>query len=196
MAIMVKLPEFTDALSDDELDAVTVGPAKHFSGKITIAPYDPEWPKLYEREAERIRTILGAKVRLLEHVGSTSVPGLPAKPIIDIDLQVADTRDEDAYVPQLTDAGYELTVREPDWYEHRMFKGPDTDINLHVFGTQTDEIERHLLLRDWMREHPEDRDLYRDTKIELSRREFRHVNEYATAKTKVVVEILKRAGAV
>ena len=159
MAAMVNLPEFTDPLSDDELAAVTVGPPKHFSGKISIAPYDPEWPKLYGREAERIRAILGDKVLLLEHVGSTSVPGLSAKPIIDIDLQVADTRDEDAYVPQLTDAGYELIVREPDWYEHRLFKGPDTNINLHVFGTQLDELERHLLLRDWMREHPEDRDL-------------------------------------
>lgn len=192
---MVKLPEFTDALSDDELDAVTVGPTRPFSGKISIAPYDPEWPRLYEREAAHIRKVLGDKVLLLEHVGSTAVPGLPAKPIIDIDLQVADTRDEDAYVPRLTLAGYVLTVREPDWYEHRLFKGPDTNINLHVFGPQSEEIERHLLLRDWLREHPEDRDLYRDTKIELSQREFRTVNEYAAAKTRVVVEILKRAGA-
>ena len=192
---MVKLPEFTDALSDDELAAVTVGPATPFGGRIEIAPYDPEWPRLYEREAAHIRKILGDKVLLLEHVGSTSVPGLPAKPIIDIDLQVADTRDENAYVPQLTLAGYVLVVREPDWYEHRMFKGPGTNINLHVFGPQMDEVERHLLLRDWMREHPEDRDLYRDTKIELSRQEFRAVHEYAAAKSRVVVEILKRAGA-
>lgn len=196
MAAMVKLPEFTDPLSDDELEAVNVGPARPFSGKITVAPYDPEWPKLYERAAERIRSILGDKVLLLEHVGSTSVPGLPAKPLIDIDLQVADTRDEDEYVPQLTDAGYELMAREPDWYEHRLFRGTDPDVILHVFGTQTDEIERHLLLRDWMREHPEDRDLYRDTKIELSQREFRSIYEYTAHKTKVVVEILKRAGAV
>jgi GrpB-like predicted nucleotidyltransferase (UPF0157 family) len=192
---MVKLPEFTDALSDDELDAVTVGPARTFGGTVEIAPYDPEWPLLYEREAARIREILGDKVLLLEHVGSTSVPGLPAKPIIDIDLQVADTRDESAYVPHLALAGYALIVREPDWYEHRLFKGPDTNINLHVFGPQLDELERHLLLRDWMRENPEDRDLYRDTKIELSRRRFRNVNEYAAAKTQVVVEILRRAGA-
>jgi len=192
---MVKLPESTEALTDDELAAVTVGPAKAFGGKIELAPYDAEWPQLYEREAAHIRKILGDKVLLLEHVGSTSVPGLPAKPIIDIDLQVPDTSDENAYVPHLTLAGYVLTVREPEWYEHRMFKGPATNINLHVFGTRLDEVERHLLLRDWLREHPEDRDLYRDTKVELSRREFRNVNEYASAKTRVVVEILKRAGA-
>ena len=192
---MVKLLEFTEALSDDELAAVIVGPTGPFGGRIEIAPYDPEWPRRYAREAAHIRKVLGDKVLLLEHVGSTSVPGLPAKPIIDIDLQVADTREETAYVPQLTLAGYVLIVREPDWYEHRMFKGPDTNINLHVFGPQLDELERHLLLRDWMREHPEDRNLYRDTKIELSEREFRNVNEYAAAKTRVVVEILRRAGA-
>jgi len=192
---MVKLPEFTDALSDEELAAVTVGPPRPFSGKVAIAPYDAEWPRLYEREADRIRAILGDRVLLLEHVGSTSVPGLPAKPIIDIDLQVADTRDENDYVPRLTVAGYVLVVREPDWYEHRMFKGPDTNVNLHVFGPQLEEVERHLLLRDWMREHPEDRDLYRDAKIELSQREFRNVHEYSAAKTQVVIGILQRAGA-
>jgi GrpB-like predicted nucleotidyltransferase (UPF0157 family) len=192
---MVKLPEFTEALSDDELAAVTVGPAGPIKGKIEIAPYDHEWPRLYEREAARIRKTLEDRVLLLEHVGSTAVPGLAAKPVIDIDLQVADTRDENAYVPRLTLEGYVLNLREPDWYEHRLFKGPDTNINLHVFGPQSDEIERHLLLRDWLREHPEDRDLYQNTKIELARREFRNVNEYAAAKTGVVIEILKRAGA-
>jgi len=193
---MVKLPEFADPPSAEESAAAQVGPPKFFSGAVTIAEYDPEWPKLYEREAERIRALLGDKVLLLEHVGSTSVPGLPAKPIIDIDLQVADSADEDAYVPQLTAAGYVLIVREPDWYGHRAFKGPDTNINLHVFGTQLDELERHLLLRDWMREHPEDRDLYRDTKLELAQRTFASIHEYSNAKTQVVVEILRRAGAV
>ena len=196
MEPMVKLPEFTDPPTEEESAAAQVGPAKFFSGAVEIAEYDPEWPKLYEREAERIRAILGDKVLLLEHVGSTSVPGLPAKPIVDIGLRVADTADEGAYVPQLTAAGYVLIVREPDWYEHRMFKGPDTNINLHVFGTQLDELDRQLLLRDWMREHPEDRDLYRDAKLELAQRTFAGIHEYSNAKTQVVVEILRRAGAV
>ena len=192
---MVKLPEFTEPLSDEELAAVEVGPPRRFGGQVRILPYDPEWPGLYECEAERLRAVLGHRVLLLEHVGSTSVPGLPAKPIIDIDLRVADSADEDAYVPELVAAGYTMTIREPAWYEHRLFKGPDTDLNLHVFGGQTDEIERHLLLRDWMRAHPEDRDLYRDAKLELSGRTFRSIHEYAHAKTAVVVEILRRAGA-
>lgn len=192
---MVKLPEPAEPLSDEELAEIEVGPPRPFGGQVRILPYDPEWPRLYEREAERLRGLLGDRVLLLEHVGSTSVPGLPAKPIIDIDLRVADSADEDAYVPELTGAGYTMVIREPEWYEHRLFKGPDTDVNLHVFGEQTDEIERHLLLRDWMRAHPEDRDLYRDAKLELSRRTFRTIHEYSHAKTEVVVDILRRAGA-
>jgi GrpB-like predicted nucleotidyltransferase (UPF0157 family) len=192
---MVKLPESTDPLTAEEIAAVEVGPPRTFGGRVQIVSYDREWPRLYEREAERLRAVLGAQVVLLEHVGSTSVPGLPAKPIIDIDLRVADTADEDAYLPALTAAGYQLVIREPDWYGHRVFKGPDTDINLHVFGRQTEEIERHLLLRDWMRAHPEDRDLYRDAKLALAKQTFSTIYEYSNAKTAVVIEILKRAGA-
>jgi GrpB-like predicted nucleotidyltransferase (UPF0157 family) len=195
MSDMVKLPEFTAPLSDEEIAAAEVGPPRTFGGSVRIAPYDLRWPGRFKREAQRIREALGDQVLLLEHVGSTAVPGLPAKPIVDIDLRVPDSADEDAYVPQLTAAGYVLTVRERDWYEHRLFKGPDTDVNLHVFGKQTDEIERHLLLRDWLRAHPEDRDRYRDAKLELSQRTFRNVHEYSNAKTAVIVEILKRAGA-
>jgi GrpB-like predicted nucleotidyltransferase (UPF0157 family) len=192
---MVKLPEFTDLPSDEEIAAVEVGQPRPFDGRVRIVAYDPEWPRLYDREAERLRAVLGPKVLLLEHVGSTSVPGLPAKPILDIDLRVADSADEQAYVPELVAAGYTMAIREPEWYEHRVFKGPDTEINLHVFGDQTDEIERHLLLRDWMRAHPEDRDRYRDAKLALSRRTFHSIHEYSNAKTAVVIEILKRAGA-
>ena len=70
----------------------------------------------------------------IEHVGSTSVPGLPAKPIIDILLVVADSAKETEYVTALEGAGYKLRVREPGWYEHRMFKRPENDVNLHVFS--------------------------------------------------------------
>src|SRR5271165_5708449 len=96
-------------------------------GKILIVEYDPQWPELFRRAAERIRTALGDRVVLLEHTGSTSVPGLAAKPIIDITLVVADSADEAAYVPALEGAGYVLRFREPEWHEHRFFKGPDID---------------------------------------------------------------------
>jgi len=132
-------------------------------------------------------------VLALEHTGSTSVPGLAAKPIIDITLAVADSADEAAYVPALEGAGYVLRIHEPEWYEHRMFKGPDTDVNLHVFSSGCSEIDRILLFRDWLRAHAADRDVYARTKLALARKEWRHVQDYADAKTAVIEEILGRA---
>ncbi|HEX5287304.1 MAG TPA: GrpB family protein, partial [Streptosporangiaceae bacterium] len=100
----------------------------------------------------------------------TSVPGLPAKPLIDIVLAVPDTTDEPSYVPDLTAAGYRLTIREPDWFEHRLFKGPDTNINLHTFTAGTPEIARMLRFRDWLRSHDDDRDRYAAVKRDPARR--------------------------
>ncbi len=160
---------------------------------IVIVEYDPEWPRLYEREAARVRSALGERVLVLEHVGSTSVPGLAAKPRIDILLVVANTADEPSYVPDLEAAGYTLTIREPDWYEHRLFKGPDTDINLHVFSPGCTEIDRMLLFRDWLRTNDSDRLLYARTKRELANNNWKYVQNYADAKTSVVNEILTRA---
>jgi GrpB-like predicted nucleotidyltransferase (UPF0157 family) len=147
---------------------------------------------LFEREAARIRGALGAKVLLLEHAGSTSVPGLAAKPIIDMVLVVADSSDEDAYVPELEAAGYVLRVREPDWYEHRNFKGPDTNVNLHTFSEGCVEVERMLAFRDWLRTHDDDRELYAAAKRGLAAREWKFVQNYADAKSAVVDEILAR----
>jgi len=160
---------------------------------IQIFDYDPEWPRLYEREAERVQSALGDRVLLLEHVGSTSVPGLASKPKIDMLLVVTNTADESAYVPALESAGYVLRIREPDWYEHRMFKGPDTDINLHVFSSGCTEIDRMLLFRDWLRSNESDRLLYERTKRELTRINWKYMQNYADAKTSVVQEILTRA---
>ena len=160
---------------------------------IQIVDYDPEWPRLYEREAERVQSALGDRVLLLEHVGSTSVPGLAAKPKIDMLLVVANSADEPAYVPAMETAGYILTIREPDWYEHRMFKGPDTDINLHVFSSGCTEINRMLLFRDRLRSNETDRLLYERTKRQLARNNWKYMQNYADAKTAVVQEILTRA---
>ena len=101
--------------------------------QIQIIDCDPLWPEVFRREADRLRLLLGCRALQIEHTGSTSVPGLAAKPIIDILLVVADSSDESAYVPILEHAGYSLRIREPNWHEHRMFKGPAADINLHVF---------------------------------------------------------------
>ena len=180
--------------TDEELQAVTVGERKPHNAPITLAEYDAQWPSLFEREAERIRTALGDRALRLEHTGSTSVPGLAAKPIIDITLIVRDSADEPSYVPPLEAAGYVLRIREPHWLEHRLLKGPDTDVNLHVFSEGSVELDRTLGFRDWLRAHPEDRDLYERTKRELATRTWRHVQHYADAKTAVVEEIIARAG--
>ena len=147
---------------DDYMSAVTIGARRRVDGPIHLADYDPGWPALYEREAARVRGLLGDRVRLLEHVGSTSVPGLPAKPIIDMLLAVADSADEPAYVPSMEAGGYAVRIREPDWFEHRLFKGPDTDINLHTFSEGSSEIARMLAFRDRLRTHDDERERYRD----------------------------------
>lgn len=186
----------TDRYTAEELAEIWVdgGPPK-LTAPVLIADYDPRWPALYQREADRIRSVLGDRVLLIEHVGSTSVPGLPAKPIIDLSMVVADAADEDAYLPDLTAAGYRLIIREPEWYEHRCFKGPDTNINLHVFSPGSAEVERHLLFRDWLRGHDGDRDRYAAAKRELAARDWTYIHEYADAKTEVITEILARARA-
>lgn len=178
--------------TEEEIRAHTIGELKPLSSRILIVDYDPQWPKLFAREANRIRSVLGSRVLRIEHAGSTSVPGLAAKPIIDLLLVVADAAKEDAYAPALDAAGYVLRIREPDWYEHRMFKGPDTDINLHVFSSGCPEIDRMLMFRDWLRSNAADRDLYARTKLALARKDWRHVQNYADAKTVVIEEILAR----
>jgi GrpB-like predicted nucleotidyltransferase (UPF0157 family) len=172
------------AASDDEL---------RLNGPVRLVAYDSAWPELYAREAARIRHALGDRALLVEHVGSTSVPGLTAKPIVDIVLAVADSADEPAYVPALEAAGYRLRIRETGWHEHRLFKGPDTDVNLHVFTAGSSEVERMVLFRDWLRISAQDRGRYAAAKRALARRRWQHVQQYADAKTPVVEEIIARA---
>lgn len=178
---------------DARIEAAMVGGPRVHDATIHLADYDPQWPAWFAREEERIRRILGERVLLLEHVGSTSVPGMAAKPRIDILLIVPDSADEAGYVPALEAQGYRLAIREPDWYEHRCFKGPDTDVNLHVFSPGCIEIERMLAFRDRLRSNVEDFQLYLNTKRELSARTWKYVQHYANAKGAVVEEIIARA---
>ena len=179
-------------MDDQQIEAVSVGKPPPQYREIVIAEYDPEWPNWFGQAAERIRTALGDKVLQLDHVGSTSVPGLPAKPLIDINLVVADTTDEDAYVPPLEALGYELRVREPDWFQHRMLRGFDPPVNLHVFPPGCEEVPRMLAFRDHLRTNEADRELYARAKRELAAKEWKYVQNYADAKTAVVQEILSR----
>jgi GrpB-like predicted nucleotidyltransferase (UPF0157 family) len=179
--------------SEESLRAHTVGHLEPLSARIRIVDYDPRWPHLFEREAERIRSILADRALRVEHIGSTSVPTLPAKPTIDILLVVADSAEESEYVPALEQAGYQLHIREPGWHEHRMFKGPDPDINLHVFSDGCSEIDRILAFRDLLRTHKTDRELYARTKRELAQKVWKYTQNYADAKTAVIEQIMARA---
>ncbi|MDP8930884.1 MAG: GrpB family protein [Actinomycetota bacterium] len=144
----------------------------------------------FEQERERIVLTLREVARRIEHVGSTSVPGFAAKPIIDIELSVADVEDEASYVPPMQAAGYVLRVREPG---HRMFRTADIGVQIHVCATGSEWERRHLLFRDWLRRSSEDRARYEAAKRELAQREWDDVNDYADAKSAVINEITERA---
>jgi len=180
-------------MTEEQLRRTVVGELKPHDAQITLVEYDPAWPKNFAREAKRIKAALGERLIMVEHVGSTSVPGLVAKPIIDILLVVANSADEPSYVTELEAAGYVLRIREPDWHQHRLFKGPDTNINLHVFTQGSEEILRTLMLRDWLRTNEADRELYARSKRNLASKKWKYVQNYADAKSEVIEEILERA---
>lgn len=161
--------------------------------RVVLADYDPAWPTLYEVEAQRIALALGTAALALHHAGSTAVPGLAAKPVIDIVLAVADSRDE-AFVGLLEPLGYELRVREPDWHEHRMLRHEAPAVNLHVFSNGSPEVERMLRFRDRLRADPAARQRYEDAKRALADRDWGDIQDYADAKAGVVEEILRAAG--
>ena len=183
------------AAYEERLRTYTVGDLQPLAAPIEIREYDPDWPRCYERAAARIRAALGSRVIRLEHAGSTSVPGLPAKPIIDIVLEVPDSSDEAAYVPDLEAAGFGLRIREPDWFEHRVLRGADPVTNLHVFPARCDEVDRMLRFRDHLRGNAADRERYASAKRELAARDWTYMQQYADAKTDVVREIMARAEA-
>ncbi|MEJ7633180.1 GrpB family protein [Aeromicrobium sp.] len=158
---------------------------------IIIVDHDPTWTDRFDIERTRILNALGDLALRIDHIGSTSVPGLAAKPIIDIDLSVADPEDEPAFLPDLEEAGYALRVREAG---HRMLRTPELDVHLHVCAVGSDWEWRHLVFRDWLRTHPADRQRYEDVKRALSDREWDDMNDYADAKTEVIVDIMRRAG--
>jgi len=168
-------------------------PPAPFSGRINLVEYDPTWPAQFEAVGARIRSAIGDTALVLEHAGSTSVPGLAAKNQIDVVLGVPDSTDEAAYVPALEAAGFEFAIREPEWYEHRLFRGRDPKVNLHAFSADCEEIPRMLAFRDRLRTNPEDRARYEREKRRLAEQAWATVQDYADAKTDVIREIVARA---
>jgi GrpB-like predicted nucleotidyltransferase (UPF0157 family) len=165
------------------------------SKPVHVVEHDPAWLAMYTLVADQIREVLGSAVIGLDHVGSTSVPGLPAKPVIDVDLTVADSTAEATYVPALEAVGFKLVLRERGWHEHRLLSKDHPPTNLHVFSPGCPEVIRHRMFRDWLRTHPDDRALYRDVKLksaEASRRAGEKVSDYNTRKQPAIREIYER----
>jgi GrpB-like predicted nucleotidyltransferase (UPF0157 family) len=163
---------------------------------IEVTDPDPAWPRQYDEFASRIRRALGWRVLQLEHVGSTSVPGLAAKPIIDIDLTVADPGRERDYIPALEAIGFRLVIREPWWYGHRALVTDEPRCNLHVFGFDSPELVRHRIFRDWLRGNAGERDRYAAVKRQAAAEANaggEHVMQYNARKQQVIREIYHRA---
>ena len=181
--------------TEEEIHAARIGPPTLLNGPIHSPSTIPSGPASSSARPTASARPSAQRALLVEHTGSTSVPGLAAKPLIDILLVVPDSADEPAYVPALEAAGYVLRIREPDWYQHRVFKGPDTDVNLHVFSDGCEEIDRILLFRDRLRTDDADRALYERTKRDLARRTWKYTQNYADAKSAVVEAIIARSRA-
>lgn len=156
---------------------------------------DPAWPARYQDEAGRIRAALGDRVVRLEHVGSTSVPGLAAKPIVDIQLSLASLEPRQAYVAALAGLGYRHVADgiEPD---HEYFSREDDGrraFQIHACRAGSDWERRHLAFRDWLRVHPDDARAYEDLKRHLASAHPRDLMTYVDGKTPFIREIEDRA---
>lgn len=200
----------TDAAVSGDGNVLGPGEFERHDDTVRLADPDPGWADDYAREEERLLAALGDRVVRVAHVGSTSVPGLVAKPVIDIVLEVPDAADEDSWVPPLVAAGYCLRRREPDWFEHRLLRPADDPrdasasdggtgpraaaVNLHVFPADCREVDRMLAFRDRLRTSPPDRHRYATTKRRLAARTWPTVQDYADAKSEVVAAILARSG--
>ncbi|KGO78323.1 Uncharacterized protein family UPF0157 [Penicillium italicum] len=166
---------------------------------ITIVEPNPEWPKRFEEVKGRIQQALGALVMDIAHSGSTSVPGLPAKDIIDVDLTLKDAMDEASYVKPLEEAGFRFILREPRWHQHRFFAENSLKayhVNLHVWGPDSPEVARHRIFRDWLLKSPSDLELYAKVKREAAEQAAvagDSMMDYTLRKDETIQKILERA---
>jgi GrpB-like predicted nucleotidyltransferase (UPF0157 family) len=176
-----------DKSGGDDLEGVLIGGREE--RVIEIVEYRPEWVTRFKQERARIEKALGSAARRIEHIGSTAVEGLAAKPIIDVMVTVDDPDDESSFLPPMEGAGYILRVREPG---HRMFRTPERDVHIHVWPAGSDDEERHLVFRDRLRSNARDRREYEQTKRDLAG-QFRDMNAYADAKSDVIKRIMRQA---
>lgn len=165
---------------------------------VTIVAYDPAWPAAYAREAARIRPAFGPGLKALEHIGSTSVPGLCAKPIIDILAGVSAIDGVEGAEAALADMGYEA-LGEHGLEGRRYFRKRDADgtrrVHLHVYEVESDGFVRHLLLRDYLRLHPQRAQAYAALKQDIAVRAGSDRSAYVEGKSSFVAELEAEARA-
>ena len=159
---------------------------------VTLHEPDPHWPDVFREHERRIVAALATTGTQadVEHIGSTSVPGLAAKPIVDVVVAVDDVTAEEDWLEPLLAAGYVLRVREPG---HRLVRTPERDVHVHVYDRGAPAVADYLLLRDHLRRDDADRALYERTKRALIAGRWDDTNAYADAKTDVIVAIKARA---
>jgi GrpB-like predicted nucleotidyltransferase (UPF0157 family) len=180
-------------MADNSLPTGLIGGAE--KRVITIVNYNPQWPARFHEHAGKINQAVGDSALQIEHIGSTSVPGLAAKPVVDILLVVKNSGDEVTYLPALEAAGYVLRVREPDFDEHRMFRTPERDVHVHVFSEGSKEIDRYLDFRNHLRTEEADRKQYEALKRRLASQNWPNMDAYASAKGNLIESMIVKARA-
>jgi GrpB-like predicted nucleotidyltransferase (UPF0157 family) len=192
----VPVEEIITHYADDPSKVQRITPTS-FKRPVALVDYNPSWPSHYQAFRESIISALGPLAINVSHVGSTSVPGLCAKDVIDIDLTVANILDEDAYVPLLVREGWTFKLREPTWHQHRFFSRNEPYAgNLHVWGPDCAEVERHRIFKEWLLQNPADKELYEQAKHRAATDTVKidgTVLEYNQHKEKTIREILERA---
>lgn len=161
--------------------------------KVILEKYDPAWPALFEKEKKLILEACGGRIHSVEHIGSTSVPGLGAKPIIDILLGVTKLQDIIDSIPALEELGYKYKSD----FEHTMpyrryFSKPDA-YHIHSVEITSEFWKRHMNFRNYLRTHDDVRDDYFRLKASLAEKEWDDRNDYAFAKTEFIQGIEKKA---
>ncbi|MGC9962588.1 MAG: GrpB family protein [Acidimicrobiales bacterium] len=160
---------------------------------LDVVDYDPSWPEKFVFWRDKIKAEVGDLALRIEHVGSTSVPGLPAKPRIDIQVSVPDIAREDEYVPQIEAAGAQLRSRDDYHRFFRSFPGGPRVLQVHVCNVGSDWESDHLLFRDYLRSHPDARDAYAAVKLENAVVWADDGIGYTDAKGEIILDILVEA---
>lgn len=165
--------------------------------RVSVVEYRPEWPRVFEDEKKVVEAALGGVAARVEHVGSTAVAGLAAKPVIDIMVGLEDFSTADSLVPKIQALGYEYVQKYEDVMPFRRFflkdRGGVRTHQIHMVGTDTEFWERTLLFRDYLRQNPGVAAAYAALKKELAQREWEHVNDYAGAKTEFIRGVEREA---